>query len=102
MSVELRGTDLRHWVIGELRKQSPMSIPELLAASERQGFSFAGRPSKVVSDALRWECRRGRIVRTGRGEYRIGVIPRTSGQRIDRRLSLLAAAASGDRRRTAA
>lgn len=69
-----------------------MSIPELIAAAEAQGFSFSGRPSKAISDALRWELRRNRVIRTGRGQYTLGVIPRTSGQHIDHRLSALTAA----------
>jgi len=104
MSVELRGTDLRHWIIGEARKQSPISIRMMIASAADQGFSFAGRPSKVISDALRCERRRGRIVKTGRGEYTLGTIPRTSGRLIDQRLSQLAAAAarSGRQERPAA
>ncbi|GAC58839.1 hypothetical protein GOHSU_54_00170 [Gordonia hirsuta DSM 44140 = NBRC 16056] len=92
MGITIRGTDLRHWVIGELRRQSTMSIPELIAAAEAQGLSFSGRPSKAISDALRWERRRSRVIRTGRGQYTLGVIPRTSGQHIDHRLSALTAA----------
>ncbi|MFT3714489.1 MAG: hypothetical protein QM774_00685 [Gordonia sp. (in: high G+C Gram-positive bacteria)] len=98
MSIELHGTDLRHWVIGELRKQSPSSVQMLITCAAQQGLSFAGRPSKAISDAIRWELRRGRIVKTGRGVYRLGAVPRTSGRLIDIRLQRIASAAVSDAR----
>ncbi|MEZ5408655.1 MAG: hypothetical protein R2761_11550 [Acidimicrobiales bacterium] len=37
----------------------------------RHGFHLGpGRASKLISDALRWEVRRGRITRPARGVYR--------------------------------
>ena len=89
MTLELRGTNLRHFIIGEARKRDWISIAELIQAAEQQGFSVAGRPSKAISDALRWEVRRDRIRKLERGEYRIGSIPRTSERRIDERLQML-------------
>ncbi|CAM3927555.1 hypothetical protein [Smaragdicoccus niigatensis] len=89
MALELRGTNLRHFIIGEARKRDFISIAEVIRAAEEQGFSFSGRPSKAVSDALRWETRRNRMRKLDRGEYRIGCIPPTSEKRIDERLRLL-------------
>lgn len=55
-----------------------MTVPDLLEGLDRQGLSVVGRASKAVSDALRWERRRGRVVRLDRGRYRTGAIPRST------------------------
>ena len=46
------------------------------------GFLLSGRPSKRVSDALRWEVGRGRVHRVGRGRYRAGSMPGSTRRRI--------------------
>jgi hypothetical protein len=46
------------------------------------GYTVWGRASKVVSDALRWEIRNGRVVRIRRGVYGINRIPRSTRHRI--------------------
>jgi hypothetical protein len=53
----------------------PVSVAELVVALTDSGHLPEGRPSKVVSDALRWEVRRGRIRRVGRGLYTAGRMP---------------------------
>jgi len=50
-----------------LANQGPATVGELIDAVKHQGFSFRGRPSKAVSDALRWEIERGRVHRLRRG-----------------------------------
>ena len=49
---------------------------------EAAGFRITGRPGKVVSDHLRAEVNRGRVVRLGRGRYRAGVIPGSTRRRM--------------------
>lgn len=58
------------------------TVGELVEAVERCGFRLAGRPSKEISDALRTEVARGRVVRVGRGRYRAGSIPGSTRRRI--------------------
>ncbi len=48
----------------------------------RHGFDLGGRASKIISDALRWETRRGRVVRLGRGRYRFARAARSTTRRI--------------------
>lgn len=67
-----------------------LTTGELVRELERRGWSLEGsRPGKAVSDALRWEVRRGRVVQVGRGRYRVGRIPRTSEWRLRRDLAQL-------------
>ena len=66
--------------------QRPLAVAELVARLDHAGLRVDGRPGKVVSDSLRWEVRRGRVVRVGRGTYVAGSIPRsTARQRRSRR-----------------
>ena len=66
-----------------------MKLNALVDAVAHEGFVLRGRPSKVVSDALRWEIGRGRVVRHGRGIYAPGTMPRQTKSRIRRRVRLL-------------
>lgn len=65
----------------------PLTVAELVRRVEGDGFAVSGRLSKVVSDALRWEVRRGRVVRLGRGEYGVGRIPRSTLHRMRQRIA---------------
>jgi hypothetical protein len=47
-----------------------------------QGYRLPGRASKTISDALRWEVRRGRVVRLGRGRYCYATAPASTARRI--------------------
>jgi len=67
----------------------PLTIAELVQGVERAGFTFDGRPGKVVSDALRSEVRCGRVIRAGRGCYRSGYVARSSQHRMRRRVAAL-------------
>lgn len=62
-----------------------MSVKELVAMVEALGGTFQGRASQVVSDALRAEMRKRRVVRVSRGIYQAGVIPRSTRDRLRRR-----------------
>jgi hypothetical protein len=62
-----RGIELRYALTLHLAQQGPATIAELIDALTYHGFSVGGRPSKAVSDALRWEIGRGRVNRLARG-----------------------------------
>ena len=85
----LRGTELRYALVRLVELIGPATVPELIAGLERWGFGVDGRPSKAVSDALRWERRRGRVVRRGWGVYSAGGMPRSTEHRIIRRVIAL-------------
>jgi hypothetical protein len=65
------------------------TVDELVAALRQWGFTVDGRPSKTVSDALRWEMEHDRVRRIGRGLYRAGGMPIGTEYRIIRRVSFL-------------
>lgn len=76
-------------VLALLDSDRPLTVPQLVAAVERRGFSFAGRPGKEVSDALRWEVRRGRVWRASRGQYAAGSVAKSSRHDLRRRSAAL-------------
>lgn len=80
--VVLRGVELRYVLIVALRNQSEMTVGDLVEEIARQGFKVDGRPSKVISDALRAELARERVVRVERGTYALGQLPRSTEHRI--------------------
>jgi hypothetical protein len=87
----IAGLHLRYLLTLHLADEGEASIGDLVAAVDRAGYALAGRPSKTVSDALRWEVRRGRAVRRGRGRYGPGTMPRQTRSWMRQRLrSLLA------------
>ncbi len=85
----LRGIELRYTLTRLLVISGQMTVTDLCAALERWGFDVAGRPTKTVSDALRWEMRRGRAVRVGHGLYGAGYSPRGTDARITARVQAL-------------
>ncbi|MBU3707360.1 MAG: hypothetical protein FGM50_11885 [Mycobacterium sp.] len=85
----LRGTELRYMLTRMLQLGGPSTVAELAAELERFGFGVSGRPSKTISDALRWEIRRDRVRRRGRGMYQQGAVPRSTSYRIIRRVIAL-------------
>ncbi len=85
----IRGTALRYVLTYVLARNGRMTVAELVAALSRLGFSVPGRPSKTVSDALRWEVGRGRVYPRGRGVYGPGEIPRGTEYRIEKRVEAL-------------
>ena len=84
---ELRGLPLRY-VLAKLLHENggAMTVKELVAGCEAAGVVFTSRASKLVSDALRWEVRRGRAIRLARGIYRYGHAPRSTLWRIRKRV----------------
>ncbi|MGN6694728.1 MAG: hypothetical protein ACTHN0_11180 [Aquihabitans sp.] len=77
-AVPLSGQGLRYALSLELRRSGELSVRALIQRLEAAGFQIVGRPSKTVSDALRWEIGNGRVVRVGRGRYRTDRIPRST------------------------
>jgi hypothetical protein len=65
------------------------TIPDLIETLEYQGFGIPGRPSKMISDALRWEMRMGRARRLRRGLYGPGQMPRSTEYYIHQRFEAL-------------
>jgi hypothetical protein len=84
--LRLQGIELRYALTSYLTVHGVCSVQELVAGLTRFGFGFHGRPSKAVSDALRWERRLGRVYKRGRAFYGPGQIPRATAHRIDRRV----------------
>ena len=78
----LRAKALRFILINELMHHPERRIADLVATVGRYGYTLTGRASKVISDALRWEIRRGRVQRLGRGRYRYTGTPRSTARRI--------------------
>ena len=72
----LAGRPLRYLLtIVLIDAQRPLTVAELIDAVERTGLPIAGRPSKTISDALRWERAKGRVIRVGRAKYGSGGMP---------------------------
>jgi hypothetical protein len=90
----LRGIELRYVLTMHLLSHGRSTITELLDALAFHGFSVASPAPKSVSDALRWERRRGRVRRLGRGLYGPGQMPRGTEHRIHRRVLALRAEAA--------
>jgi hypothetical protein len=90
-SLEVRGIELRYLLTTHLFDHGPASVEELIEALRYQGFDIRGRASKSVSDALRWEIGRGRVIKVRRGRYRPGWMPRATEYWIDKRVQALRA-----------
>jgi hypothetical protein len=80
-----------------LAVHGPASVTELIGALDHHGFCVSGRPSKAVSDALRWEIERGRVHRLARGRYGPAYIPRSTEYRIHQRVLALRTAVVAER-----
>lgn len=94
-AITLRGIELRYVLTHYLLHHGRCSITELAAELDSRGFTVAGRPSKAISDALRWEREHGRVFRAGRGCYRPASMPRSTEYRIHKRVMALRAQAVG-------
>ena len=84
-TLQLRGIELRYTLTMQLFRHGPATIAELAGALAFHGFAVGGRPSKAISDALRWEMAHGRVRRLGRGRYGPGWMPRGTEHRIHNR-----------------
>jgi hypothetical protein len=91
MNQPLKGIELRYLLAMQLAAHGPATVTEMIAALDRHGFCVRGRPSKAVSDALRWEVGRGRVRRLGRARYGPGSMPRSTEYRIHQRVLTLRA-----------
>ncbi|GAB4977059.1 hypothetical protein [Mycobacterium avium] len=89
----LKGIELRYVLAMQLAVHGPADIGEMIKALDWHGFCVQGRPSKAVSDALRWEIVHGRVRRLGRGRYGPGGMPRSTEHRIHQRVLALREAA---------
>ncbi|AEV71396.1 hypothetical protein MycrhN_0762 [Mycolicibacterium rhodesiae NBB3] len=85
----LHGIELRYMLAVNLDIHGSASIFELIEQLQYQGFSIPGRVSKTVSDALRWEMRRGRVRRLRRGVYAPGQMPRSTAHYLHQRAAAL-------------
>lgn len=84
---QISGLEPRYVLTDLLMQRGSMKVAELTAALDRAGFVLRGRPTKVVSDALRWEIARGRVIRQGWGTYGPGRIPSSTSSRIRHRIA---------------
>lgn len=50
--------------------EGTVTLDDLAGRLRTSGYTTSGEPRKAISDALRWELRRGRAVRVRRGQYR--------------------------------
>lgn len=78
----LSGIELRYVLTMHLFQHGPATVADLLNALNHHGFRVVGRPSKAVSDALRWEIEHGRVYRLARGRYGPAYMPRSTEYRI--------------------
>ncbi len=85
----VKGTALRYLLTHHLCKCSPQTVDQLVEALDYQGFTTPGRPSKWVSDALRWEIAHDRVRRVRRGTYAARGMPRSTEYRITKRVQAL-------------
>ena len=73
------GVELRYAIcVCLLDAMGPVTVPQLVAELQELDIVIPGRASKTVSDALRWEVRKGRAIRLGRGRYATRWMPRST------------------------
>ncbi len=91
----LSGKQLR-WVVCVLLHDAgkTMSVHDIVTVLQSTGYVIAGRPGKTVSDALRWEVGRGRVVQAKRGSYSAGFMQRSTEYSMRRRVASIAPVAS--------
>jgi hypothetical protein len=87
--LEVKGIELRYLLTTYLFDHGPATVGELVDALTYHGFCVGTRPSKAVSDALRWEMVHGRVRRLRRGRYGPMSMPRATEHRISRRVLAL-------------
>jgi hypothetical protein len=86
----LWGRDLRYVLTCHLVEAGAvLTVAQLVRAVAGDGFGLPRPANKAVSDALRWEVARGRVLRVGRGRYRSGVMPKATKSRIGTRVRSL-------------
>jgi hypothetical protein len=90
---QLHGIELRYVLTLHLFQHGAATVTELIDVLGWHGFCVPGRPSKAVSDALRWEIGRGRVRRLRRGLYGPAYMPHATEYRIINRVRALRTAA---------
>ncbi len=95
---DLRRGNLRYCLMTVLAEAGrPCTIAELIRTLEQRGLHVGGAdPRKVVSDALRYEARLGRVRRVRRGTYESGYRPDTTVRRHRDRMRDLIAVSRGE------
>jgi hypothetical protein len=88
-SLEVRGADLRYLLTAYLYDHGASTVDELVDALTYHGFRIVGHASKAVSDALRYEVGRGRVIRLHRGCFCPASMPRDAEHRIHLRVLAL-------------
>jgi hypothetical protein len=69
-TIDIRGQDLRHAVTAVMRAAgAPVDVGQIHRMLLAHGRRPAGRPSQAISNALRAELAKGRVVRLDRGVY---------------------------------
>jgi hypothetical protein len=91
---KLRGIELRYVLTWHLALHGRASIGDLVEALAFHGFEVDDPAGKSISDALRWERRRGRARRLEWGVYGPGRLPRGTEYRIHQRVLALRAEAN--------
>jgi len=84
---ELRGINLRAWLVLTIADSGrAVTVAELVDGIDVSSYGHAGRASKTISDALRWEVRKGHLRRLERGCYALGRLSRSARYRMRNRL----------------
>jgi hypothetical protein len=83
------GITLRSFLVLHMQSMGTyVRVADLVTVMEAEGFAVAGRPSKVISDCLRWEVARRRVRRVRRGVYvATGHTPRSTRRRMLERVA---------------
>lgn len=80
----LRGRALRFILLDHLMSVGQTTVSEMVALLASKGYDVDGRASKIISDSLRWEIRRNRVIRVARGVYRYRSAPPSTARRVRR------------------
>lgn len=95
--LRVRGMDLRHLLTTLIwDADRPMTVDELVRVFGERRIRLKGRPSKTVSDALRWEVGKGRLIRVCRSTYAPGRMPRSTRWWLRRRVNEIVAPTLAD------
>lgn len=78
----LRGRPLRFILLDHLMSVGQTTVAAMVEFLADKGYDLDGRASKIISDSLRWEVRRRRIIRVARGVYRYRSAPATTARRV--------------------
>jgi len=80
----LRGRALRFILLDHLMAVGQSTVSDMVTLLATKGYDVDGRASKIISDSLRWEVRRHRVIRVARGVYRYRSAPASTARRVRR------------------